>query len=248
VGKIRTFTLTSRIQINPRTLPALAAGENELIYRSGRAAVRKAVPLQLRNLTAPNLRVFSEAGQELLCPESGAAEKVVALDATAGFDFAARFLEIRAGLAPDKLTAETRATHAGDRSGVASLSWSLAPGGPWREAWTFPASRPGEDGEKIDRVLRWPEASFSVRDIPPGTSKVYVRVQTSGPCIDNVRAATWHKGDAPAGKLRITHSWTENGAPRKHTEIIGATTQESRYRIKAGAALRNESLTFEALQ
>jgi hypothetical protein len=248
LAAIRSLTLTSRIQLNPRTLPALSPGENQLAYASGPAAVRKAMPLALESMATADLRTLTEQGQTLLCPSSDAAEKIIELDATTGFDFGARFVEIRNGLAPDKLTAETRVTGAGDRSGAASIHWSTSPQGPWREAWTFPADTIGRDGETINRVLAWPDAFVSIRNLPAGSNKVYVRVRTSGPCADNVRAAVWHKGDPPQGKVRVTHSWTENNTRRQHTELISAGTQTYHYQIKAGEAPRNESVTFEAVE
>jgi hypothetical protein len=239
-ASIRTLTLTSRIQINPRTLPALAAGENHLVYTSASALVRHKASLALQDLQSPNLRVLTENGQTLLCPGPGGGEKVVELDATTGFDFGARFIEIRNGLAPDKLTAEVRTTAAGDRSGAASIEWSTSPAGPWRKMWTFPSPN-------IDRVLRWPEANVSVRSLPKGTQKVYVRVRTSGPCVDNVRSAIWRAGDPPSGKLRVTHSWTEGGVQRQHSEFIAAAAQSRDYKVETETIPRNESVTFEML-
>ena len=70
LASIRALTLTSRIQINPRTLPALAAGENHLVYTSASALVRKTKSLALQDLQSANLRVLTENGQTLLCPGS----------------------------------------------------------------------------------------------------------------------------------------------------------------------------------
>jgi hypothetical protein len=248
LAAIRALTLASRIQINPRTLPALAAGENHFAYTSASALVRKTKSLALQDLQSSNLRVLTEKGQTLLCPGSDGGEKMVELDATSGFDFGARFIEIRNGLAPDKLTAEVRTTAAGDRSGTASIDWSTSPAGPWRKGWTLPSPAPSLDGETIERVLRWPEANVSVRSLPKGTQKVYVRIRTSGPCVDNVRSAVWEAGDAPAGKLRVTHAWTEGGVRREHGELISATEQSRDYKIKTMTAPRNESVTFEMLR
>jgi hypothetical protein len=210
--------------------------------------VRRDVAVALRDLATPTLRHVVEAGQEMLCPADGSAETVLELDgAQAGFDFGARFIEVRDGLAPDKLTAETRKTGAQGKPGPAMVEWSQSPKGPWKSVWTFPAHGAGLDGEKIDRVLRWPEAFVSVRDLPEGSGKIYVRVRTQGPCVDNVRASAWSRGENPAGRLRITHTWTEKGVRRQHSEMVAAGAPQREYRITAGAGPQNESLTLEAL-
>lgn len=248
VAEIRALTLVSRIQLNPRTLPQLAAGENVLTYRSGPSTVRRSLPVSLPLLANSGLRYVSEAGQGMLCPTARSAETIFELNgAETAFDFGARFLDVRDGLAPDKLTAETRATAVAARRGSAAVEWSPKPDGPWKTVWTFPSDAPGGDGELIERVLRWPEASVSVRDLPRGTRKVYIRLRTSGPCVDNVRASAWRQAEPPAGKLRITHAWRENGAPRQHVEIIGAGVRERSYGIPVGRDPRNEFLSFEAL-
>ena len=106
---------------------------------------------------------------------------MVELDATSGFDFGARFIEIRnrSGTGQANCRSEDHELQA-TRSGTASIEWSTSPAGPWRKGWTLPSPAPNLDGENIERVLRWPEANVSVRSLPKGTQKVYVRFVLPG--------------------------------------------------------------------
>ncbi len=244
LASISALSLTTRFQVNPRSLPELAAGENQLVYRAGQAQTREFVDTALEHLATASLHLKAERGQAMLCPESGSAQTTLKLPAETAFDFGARFLEIRDNLAPDKLTAETRATGVGTRAGTATIEWALSPNGPWRTAWSFPSASKLPEGAN---ALRWPEAFVSVPDLPAGTRAVFVRLITAGPCIDNVRASAWRKGTAPSGRLRITHRWTEGGTNREHVETVSAGAQAHSYTVRAGAAPHNESVIFEAL-
>ncbi len=249
-ARIEGLNLTSRIQLNPRTLPAIESGDNEMIYTSGAAAKRIAVPVRLDRVKARNLDVVKEAGQSFLAPaadKTGAAVfELSANGATlTGFDAGARFLDLRDGLAPDKLTAEVRHTAVMSPAGAAYIEWALSPDGPFQTLWSYPKKLAWLDGEKIDRLLLWPEAFEQVRDVPHGTKRVYVRLRTSGPSIDSIRLAVYAAAAPPAGQLQITHLWRENGVRREFVERIDATAGERRYQIAAGANVENDAVTLE---
>ncbi len=113
--KIDALHLVSRIQVNPRSLPAVSSGQNRFTYAAGPSIARIAVPAPLSQAPLHDLELITENGQQFLRPLSGkVGQAIYALDADSatltGFEAGARFLDLSAGLAPDKLTAETRHT------------------------------------------------------------------------------------------------------------------------------------------
>ena len=117
---LKQLTLVTRFEMNPRTLPALAAGTNELVYHAGAAQQCWPVPIEMERIEqfarVVNARYVAEQAQGFLAPQdSQPAEIVVELTAPggrvlSGFDAGGRFLDIRHSEAPDKLTAEVRST------------------------------------------------------------------------------------------------------------------------------------------
>ena len=113
-GSVEAVT---RFQLNPRTIPQLGPGRNEMVYRPGPPFVREPLPVVLsRTPETRNTRWLEEDGQGLLIPAGeGPAELVFEVAAPAGsaltgLDAGGRFLDLSQGLAPDKLTAEVRKT------------------------------------------------------------------------------------------------------------------------------------------
>lgn len=245
--EITSLKLTSRIQLNPRTLPALTAGKNHLQYRSGSPVVRADYSADLRSLTGAGLRLVEEAGQQMLCPESGGGEALLEVAGARGFEAGARFLQLRNGLAPEKRTAETRPTKVQTQAGAASIEWALAPDGPWHTGWSFPEQPEWRDTQPPERVLHWPEAFVSQRAVNRQPANIYVRLRTSGPCVDNLRLAVFRDGARPAGKLKITHHWSERGVPKQHQVTIDGAAREHAYSVAAGIDVRNDSITIESL-
>ncbi len=247
-GTVRSLHLTSRIQLNPRTLPALRPGKNEIEYTSG--AVEDRIELPAIAASQDGVVRMNENGQMFFKPETGkTGTAVFELSAgerpLTGFDAGIRFLDLRNGLAPDKLTAETRHTAVQTAPGTATLEWSSSPSGPFTPLATYPKPEQWLDGERIDRVLLWPEMFTPVRDLPSGTRRVYVRVRSSGPAFDSVRLTVYAKGREPAGQLVITHEWTEDGSPRMHRETIDAGTVRKSYEVEAGPHVRNRAIVLQ---
>ena len=259
-ARIDNLTLTTRFQLNPRTLPELGPGDNEIHFTSA-AAGRWEFPVSVPDVKAMAARIQNAApvvsgGQGYIASlGTGQGEITFALEAPdlgeiSGFDAGGRFLDLREGQAPDKFTAEVRKvapwpSGAGPQS--ASLSWSASIGGPYRMLWTYDSELTWKDGERIDRTLRWPEVDRQVRNLTPGTHRVYVRYQIQGMAVDALRLAAVRSGLRSAGQLRITHVWTENGKQRRQAERIaaGQTSGGYRIRIPAGAEVVNEALIFE---
>ena len=249
-GKINSLHLLSRIQLNPRTLPALEPGRNELAYSSGPAEDRIEIPATAMKETG-FVRV-DENGQVFFRPAGGnTAIATYELSADGkvltGFDAGIRFLDLRNGLAPDKLTAETRHTAVRTAPGSATIEWSLLPSGPFTAIGTYPQPAHWLDGERIDRVLLWPEVFGKNRNLPPGTRRVYLRVRSSGPAFDNIRLTVYTGGPESTGKLAITHEWTENGRPRTYREVVDAASRGTSYVVEAGPHVRNRAIVLEGL-
>jgi hypothetical protein len=249
---IDELTVTTWFQLNPRTLPHLAPGRNEMVYRSGPAEVRRPVPVRGGQLS--HGRYIAESGQEFLTPSAGRSASVVfALAAPsgavlAGFDAGGRFLDIRGGLAPDKFTAGFRKTKVDLKGGApeASLEWSLAPDRDYKPLWNWDDEIKWRDGDRIDRLLRWPEIDFTIDGLPPGTKRLYVRYRFASLALDSIRLAVRSRAPATKAPIEITHTWREGGQLRRHVERIAPASAGLRYFIETGPtrSLTNESVTF----
>ncbi len=253
--QLRDIAISSRIELNPRTLPTLSPGRNELQYLPGVALQRRPFPVNISRLPqyachAASVRSVTEGGQEMLWPEDGQTGEVIfelgAPDRSqlAGFDAGSRFLDLRDGLAPDKLTAETRRTGYGSRTGSASgspqasLAWSASLTGKYETLWQYDQRLRWRDGKTVNQLLRWPEVDRRVRDLPAGTRKVYVRYRFSGMGMDSVRLATIAHRPPQAGALEILHQWTADGRRREHRERVERAELERDYVIDTGDAVR----------
>jgi hypothetical protein len=247
---IRSLRLISRIQLNPRTLPSIQAGDNRFVYSTAPAVRRVMISTPLAHAPVHDLELVDEGAQEFLRPLSGKTGEVVyplAADggSLAGFDVGARFLDLRSDLAPDKLTAETRHTRVTSASGTASISWSIVPDGPFHELWHYPANLQWRDGDPIGRLLLWPEVFRQIRDLPLSTKRVYVKLRSSGPAIDNIRMAVYANAAPATGHLKIIQAWREGKLRKQHVEQIDAETREHQFIVRAGADIRNETIIFE---
>ena len=251
-GALHGAWLRTRIQLNPRTLPELAAGRNEVVYTAGPAVVRRSIPANPSNVTGA--RYVSDGAQGYWVPTSEEpGEFVFRLNGPegrplGGFDVGARFLDLSAGLAPDKFTAEVRkvpplpATHPS-----ASIAWSASPGGPFHTIWEYDPSLKWKDGIAIDRTLRWPEVDRHV--VVSGTHAVFVRYRIRDLALDHFRLASQTSGDGNASPLDVTHVWKENGTVKTFTQRIPAGANRSRYAVEIpqGAKVTNEALIFECI-
>jgi hypothetical protein len=261
--RLRNIRITSRFQLNPRTLPALAAGLNELSYSPGAALRRSTIPVQIDRVPSEaarpaRVRCVIENGQGILWPEGDDAADIVyelaAPDGTplSGFDAGARFLDLREKLAPDKLTAEVRATSLGDAitEGMggpeASIAWSTSVSGEFATLWEYKPAVQAKDGKPLERVLRWPEVDRKIRSLPAGTRKIYVRYRLKQMGMDSPRLAVISPQPPVAGGLEITHSWIENGRIKEHVERIPDARQSRSYRIDIPPAnqIVNHAISF----
>lgn len=254
-AKVLSLLLSTRVQLNPRTLPALATGQNQLTFQASPPRLR--TPLAFSGPEAEESAVavsgakfVSSHGQGYWLP-SGAtpAEFVFRLSASkplAAFDAGARFLDLSRSLAPDKLTAEVRAVAPLDSaSAAASIAWSATLQGPFHTIWTWDPHLRWKDDIAIDRTLRWPEVDRRV--VNPGTSEIFVRYRFVGLAIDDFRLSAESIPAPGTCPVEITHLWKENGLDRSATRHIPAGTLRMNYAIGTtpGAAVSNEAVIME---
>jgi len=239
--------ITTRVQLNPRSLPFVEPGKNRFVYRAELPIQRDEIANPIFKAKLSDMDLIDENAQVFLRPHSHNGEALYTLalgtsDLT-GFDVGARFLDLRDGLAPDKLTAETRRSEIRTMPGAASISWSLSAEGPYREIWRYDPQINWRDGDVITRLLRWPDVLKHVQNLPPQTKQVFVKLQSAGPAIDNVRLALYSQGPSPGG-LQITQIWNERGRRRQHIERIAASAASRQFTVFAGSSVKNVAVIF----
>ena len=256
-GAVRGLKLSTRIQINPRTLPALVAGSNQLVYTASASQVRRSYFAEPRGADlVTNARFVAEGGQGFWAPvREGPADFLFRVESAgsqplAGFDAGARFLDLRRGLAPDKFTAEVRRIRAGivpAEPPAASLAWSTDPHGPFRTLWEFNPNLQWKGGQPIDRVLAWPEVDRRVSNLPRGIRRVFVRYRVQGMAIDQFRLAGIRALEPEPGGVILTHVWKQEGVEKRHSEQVWGDVREHRYRIgiPPGTSVSNEAVILE---
>ena len=258
-AQIRGLKLTSRFELNPRSLPWLEPGANEMLYSPGQPLRKWSVPVVLDRLEqfacrVERLKCVDEQDNLLLRPEDwkeGAA--LFELSAPDGADM----LKVRAGgrflvldkLAPEKLTAETRETgEQGAPAGraAASIAWSLSPEGPFTALWEYAPPAQWLDGSPEQRLLVWPEVDKELSDFPAGTKKIYLRYHLEGLALDDIRLALFTPaGDYPSN-INLTHEWISGGRQVSKTVRIDNPTLEKLYLVNIGAGeIQNTALILE---
>jgi hypothetical protein len=257
-GQLQHIQIVTRFEMNPRTLPALVAGANQLAYRGGSAERRWPIPVALDQFDrfarhAENVQYIAEQAQGFLAPRDALPGEITfelsaAGDAPIrGIDAGGRFLDIRNREAPDKFTAEVRQTayesKVPEAERTASLGWSVNPDGPYTEMWRYDPGLKWKDGIPIDRTLRWPEVFRQVRGLPEGTRRVYVRYRLRGVALDSVRLAAISPEAQRSRILEVTHLWHEGKRARSHMERISEPWREHEYVVRtASAAIKNDAL------
>ncbi len=258
-AEVKQLTISTRFQMNPRTLPALAGGTNEVTYRAGAAQQRWPIAVALDRVEqhaylADNARYVAEKSQGFLAAKNAeAAEIILELEAPSdatisGFEAGGRFLDIRSGEAPDKFTAEVRKTtyqpEVPPERREASLGWAVTAQGSYTELWHYDPDLKWKDAIPIDRTLRWPEVFRQVRSLPNDTRRVYVRYRLKGMALDDLRMAVISPEERKSPLLEITHLWHEGGQARSYVERIAEPWREHHYSVPAGATapITNDAL------
>ncbi len=255
---LRDLKLTSIFQLNPRSLPTLATGENELLYSPGEPEVRRTVPVDISRLGEFALKVdhlvyTEENSNGLVYPERWKkGEAVFELNSPEGGELSSisaggRFLVLRDKIAPEKTTAETRRTKlkGSPSNASAKLEWALSPAGPWQELWAYEPPSRWLDGNRENRLLAWPEVDRSAQ-LPAGTGKAYVRYSLDGMAIDDIRLAVGSQPSADGDVLVITHRWSSRNAPRSFSVRLDNPGAESSYTVNTGyGEVTNLAVEFE---
>ena len=233
-----------------------------MVYSAAAAEQWRPVPVAPERIQqfaqrADNIRYVAEQSQGFLTAvDTKPADLVLEIGAPnsapiSGFDAGGRFLDIRNGEAPDKLTAEVRRT--AYRSEVppehrkAWLEWALSPEGPYTVLWHYDPDLKGKDSTPIDRppldrTLRWPEVFRQVRSLPQGTRHVYVRYRLEGMALDSLRLAVISPQEIKSPVVEVTHLWHEGAKAHSHVERIGEPWREHRYTVRTGKAVTNDAV------
>jgi hypothetical protein len=255
---ISDLLLATSFQLNPRTLPALTSGRNELQFHAADFE-RTTLPIRADQFrafaqTTTNAEYISEHGQGFVrnkTPGGGTVTFLMEAPDLTGFDAGGRFLDLRDGLAPDKLTAEVRKIAPWPAKDApapsASIAWSSTPEGPWQTIWTYNSNLVWRDGDRIDRTLRWPEVRKQVRSIPAGTRRVYVRYTFESMAIDDFRLAYIRSGLRSESPLTVTHQWRENGTARSKAVVIppGEVRKAYSLELPVDVNVTNEAFIIE---
>lgn len=257
---IRDLLLTTRFELNPRTLPGLKPGRNELVFSAGPPKVRRELNIELAQVEkvaqrVSNARYVTDGAQGFWAPASdGPVEFVFRLAGTqgkplSGFDAGGRFLDLSRGLAPDKFTAELRGvTPILAQRPAASIAWSESPAGPFRTIWEFNPKPGWKDGDAIDRTLAWPEVDRYVA--LPKIREVYIRYSLRDLALDHIRLATETQPPAGTSPLVVSHTWKEGEIPKTYSATIPPGALDHRYTIDipVGAKVADEAIVFECKQ
>jgi hypothetical protein len=256
-ARVEDLLLSTRFQLNPRTLPELKAGRNELAFTSGPARERRELSVDTARAdriasSVKNARYVSEGGQGYWVPATAGAAEFVFRVANAdgepltGLDAGGRFLDLVRGMAPDKFTAEVRkVAPLAARQPAASIAWSKSPDGPFQTVWEYDPKLTWKDGDPIDRTLLWPEVDRHIA--LPAIGEVYVRYSIRDLALDHVRLAAKTKAPAGASAVAVSHLWKEGTAEKSFAVTIPAGTTEQRYviDIPQGAKVTDEAIVFE---
>ncbi|MGI4852494.1 MAG: hypothetical protein ACRYF4_00440 [Janthinobacterium lividum] len=259
-GSIPGLVIRSVFELNPRTLPDLQPGKNHMDVTTAEFQ-RRELPVQARSalrsaLSAKNVEFHEEGGQGYLRNEDGqVGELIFALDSRGKGDLNAvdaggRFLDLSQGLAPDKLTAETRKVKpwptGTSQPRTATVAWSTAPTGPWTEVWSFDSRTEWPDGAVTPLKLQWPQVDRTISGISNGAAAIYVRYRLQNLALDDIRLATMTLPRTRAQALQVTHCWTENGNSMQQTNMLAGFPASYDVQTSATALIRPVSIVLSA--
>ena len=219
------LVIRSIFEVNPRTLPEMLPGTNRFQLTES-TVERRELPVHASTAmkfakTSQHVIYQDDHGQGYLRNEDGRdGELVFAFDrsedgALQEVDAGGRFLNLSGGLAPNKLTAETRpvprwpADPKAAQSG--SISWATTEHGPWTTLWSF-ADGKQPAGDDV-QTLQWPEVDRKITALPQGSGPVYLRYQFRNLALDDVRLATVRAPKTSSTALTVTHCWVADGKP-----------------------------------
>jgi hypothetical protein len=242
--------LLTRFQLNPRTLPGLTSGQNEVIYSSGEPMIRQETELA-EPIRHSNAKLITSASQSFWTPaDDGMSELIFKVTSGTPIQAAsagARFLDLSRGLAPDKLTAEVRKVALlAATAPAASIAWSTNSDGPFQTLWEYDPHLQWRDGRPINRLLLWPEVDRRIA--VSGGREIYLRYRFRNMAADNLRAATESQATAQPSSVTVIHIWKENGVERRAMRHIKAGVRSVSYTLQTSSSepIENEAIIIEA--
>ena len=202
------------------------------------------------------MEFHEEGGQGYLRNEEGqAAELIFAMDSRGegelhAVDAGGRFLDLSQGLAPDKLTAETRRVKAWPADAAqpraASLAWSASANGPWSDVWTFDEKTTWPDGMATPQKLQWPQVDRTISGLGNGAAPIYIRYRFQNIAVDDIRLATVSRPRGNTQAVQVTHCWTENGKAMHQSNLLSAFPAAYDVKTSSTASVHPVSLVLSA--
>lgn len=254
------LSIRSVFEFNPRTLPDLLPGSNHYQLAAGRLE-RHEVPVHAASATSfaksvQHVQYQDDHGQGYLRNEEGhEGELTFAFDRANGgllleVDAGGRFLNLSQGLAPDKLTAETRRVPAWPAEPSAPLSasiaWATSEHGPWTTLWTMEPDATSSDVQ-AGHTLQWPEVDRKIQALPPGsTGQVFVRYRFQNIALDDIRLATMRQPKTSSTRLEVTQCWTENGRAKSASHSTSSLHDSYSISIPADSTVKPVALMLRA--
>ncbi|WP_263418113.1 hypothetical protein [Terriglobus albidus] len=253
--------IRSTFEVNPRTLPGLLPGTNRFTVTKSQQE-RHELPVHAETAVsfakfAKHVTFESDHGQGYLRNEDGHdGELIFAFDRDRdghlkAIDAGGRFLDLHSGLAPDKLTAETRKVTPwpaqADAPQSASIAWSTSEAGPWITVWSFAGQKPPSgDGSQKLQTLQWPEVDRTISGFPNGAGNVYVRYQFRNLAVDDVRLATMRAPEGKPTALTVTHCWTADGRAGSFSRTLAADDFSYEIKVPESSAVTPTALILFA--
>lgn len=253
--------IRSTFEFNPRTLPELLPGTNRYQLTESEME-RRELPVHAPNATqfaasSQHVVYQDDHGQGYLRNEDGHdGELIFALDRDREgnlqeVDAGGRFLNLSGGLAPNKLTAETRPVPrwpADPKAPLsAGISWSTNLRGPWTSVWSFEQQGlvKGDTSQPV-QTLQWPEVDRKITALPQGSGPLYVRYQFRNVALDDVRLATMRSPTPKPTPLTVTHCWTTGSKPAAFSRTFTGGDGAYQIDLPGGISIRPIALVLSA--
>lgn len=254
------LVIRSTFEFNPRTLPELLPGVNNYQVSESKLS-RQELPIRASSAlqfaaSAQHVVYNDDQGQGYLRNEDGSeGELIFTLDRSADGQLqevsaGGRFLNLSGGLAPDKLTAETRHVTPWpadpSASRTASIAWSPTKNGPWTTLWSLAPNASDVPDVPLSHQLQWPEVDRVVRNLPAGNGPVFVRYRFHNIAVDDIRLATMRQPRSVATRLQVTLCWMLDGKAQSSSHVVSSLQDTYSISIPQDRPVRPVALLLSA--